>query len=190
MNNLERKVEELVKELEQKEREQEEVLRLSREIVRNCSKAIKNIHSNEMKKNERIELQIKENLDKILKYRDKFGAIVDHAIQEYCEMEIMQYIKVNLVNFKELPTNEDLKCPLEPYFMGLLDVFGELRREIIEALRKDKKDEAEKYFRIMEEMYETLLPIKFSESLMPGFRKKQDVARMQLEGARSELLRR
>lgn len=189
MKKLEEQVEIFTSELEKKEQEQDEVIKKMRELVRECSKAIKNLHSNEIEKNKEIRLKLKKEIKDILKYRSDFKANVDHIIQEYCEMEIISYIKEKLDKINEIPTNEDLNCPKEPYFMGLLDVFGELKREIIESLRKDDKKSAEKYFEIMEKLYELLLPIRFSDSLLPGFRRKQDVARMQLESARSELLR-
>ena len=49
--------------------------------------------------------------------------------------------------------------------------------------------EAERYFELASGIYEELLPIRFSNSLLPNFRKKQDVARSQVEQARSELVR-
>lgn len=189
MKNLEKSVDALIADLTEKEKQQDIVLQKMREIVRACSKAIKNIHGDEIKKNEDVRKNIKKEIKDILKYRLDFKQNIDHTLQEYCEMEITNYVKENLMNMKELPTNDDLNCPLEPYIMGLLDVFGELKREIVESLRKDDKKSAEKYFEVMEKIYETLLPIRFSESLLPGFRRKQDMARIQVESARSELLR-
>jgi translin len=90
---------------------------------------------------------------------------------------------------KVKPTYSELGMPFEPYLLGLCDLVGELRREMLEMLKKGKKKEAEKYFELMSGIYDELMPIRFSNSLLPNFRKKQDVARGQVEQARSELVR-
>ena len=57
-----------------------------------------------------------------------------------------------------------------------------------ESLRHGKKKDAEGYFQMMEGIYDALLPLRFSNSVLPEFRRKQDVARIQIEQARGELL--
>jgi len=63
-----------------------------------------------------------------------------------------------------------------------------LKREMYESIRKNKKKDAEKYFALMEEIFDALLPLRFSNAILPEFRRKQDVARIQIEQARGELL--
>src|SRR3989338_3016730 len=89
----------------------------------------------------------------------------------------------------ELAGWEELGMPFEPWLLGCCDVVGEFRREMLEMLKAGKKKEAEKYFGMMEAVYDELVPIRFSNSLLPNFRKKQDVARGQVEQARSEIVR-
>ena len=72
--------------------------------------------------------------------------------------------------------------------LGLLDSVGELKREMYESIRKGKKKDAERYFALMEEIFDALLPLRFSNAVLPDFRRKQDVARIQIEQARGELL--
>jgi len=57
-----------------------------------------------------------------------------------------------------------------------------------EALRKNNRKEAEEFFAMMEAIYDELLPLRFSNAILPDFRRKQDVARIQIEQARGELL--
>jgi len=70
----------------------------------------------------------------------------------------------------------------------LLDSMGELKREMYESIRKGRKKDAEEYFALMEEIFDALLPLRFSNAVLPDFRRKQDVARIQIEQARGELL--
>jgi translin len=123
-------------------------------------------------------------LEKIAKYRDHFPNQLDHVYQEYAEARIV----LSVIELKKIPSLAELKVPEVPYLNGLLDVIGELKREMYEALRRGNKPEAEGYFKLMEEIYDELLPLRFSNAILPEFRRKQDVGRMQIEQARGELL--
>jgi len=63
-----------------------------------------------------------------------------------------------------------------------------LREKKIDELRKGNKELASRYYELMKSIYDSTLHIRFANSILPGFRKKQDVARMQLESLASELL--
>ena len=70
---------------------------------------------------------------------------------------------------------------------GFLMQTGELKREMYESLRrKGHRKGAESYFKMMPGGHFTtlLLPLRFSNAVLPEFRRKQDVARIQLEQAR------
>ena len=57
-----------------------------------------------------------------------------------------------------------------------------------ENLRKGDKKEAERFFHSMEWIFHELLHLRFSNAVLPEFRKKQDIARIQIEQARGELI--
>jgi translin len=182
---LEGSVGEICKELKKQEEAQDGLLRLSREIVRGCALAIKAVHAGE-KKNAEKELAGVVKMVKKARGGDRdLEHVVMQAYQEFAEAEILMAV----LEKRQLPTHSELGIPFESYLLGLCDSIGELRREMLEQLKKGKKREAERYFGEMNAIYEAMLPIRFSNSLLPNFRRKQDVARMQVEHARSELLR-
>ena len=76
----------------------------------------------------------------------------------------------------------------DAYILGLLDVVGELKREIFEALRVREIDLANKFFDNMKHIYDTTRSLRFAEATLQGLRKKQDVARIQIENAGNEIL--
>jgi translin len=123
-------------------------------------------------------------LKELSKHYDDFPSQVEHVYQEYAEARIV----LCAIEEKRIPSFEELKVPEIPYLTGLLDAVGELKREMYESLRKGRKDDAEKYFVLMETIYDSLLPLRFSNSILPEFRRKQDAARHQIEQARGELL--
>jgi translin len=184
MSKLEKSIETITKILEKEEREQDELLRLSREIVRGCSVAIKCIHSKELKSCEK-QMAAVEKLVGRMREADGFDNIQLQAYQEYAEARVL----LSIIERKDIPTYEELGITFKAYLLGLLDCIGELRREMLEELKRRDKKKADYYFSKMDELYEALLPLKFSNSILPNFRRKQDVARMQIEQARSEMLR-
>ena len=184
MSKLDSSVGKIVKLLEKGEGEQDELLRLTREIVRGCSVAIKCIHSKELKECEK-QIEAVERMVGRMRKAGGFENITMQAYQEYAEARVL----LSIIGRKDIPTYEELKIPFKAYLLGLLDCVGELRREMLEELKRGDKKKADYYFSKMDELYEALLPVRFSNSLIPNFRRKQDVARMQLEQARSELLR-
>ena len=123
-------------------------------------------------------------LNELSKYRDDFPSQLDHVYQEYAEARIV----LCAIEEKRIPSYEELSVPEVPYLTGLLDAVGELKREMYESLRKSNRKDAELYFELMEAIYDELLPLRFSNSILPEFRRKQDAARHQIEQARGELL--
>lgn len=177
-------VERIAKKLAQRERELDIVLSESRKVVRSCSNSIKAMHAYELK-TARNHLDEAESVLKVIsKYSEGFPAQLNHVYQEYAEARIV----LSAIELKKIPGYAELKVPEIPYLLGLLDAIGELKREMYESLRRGNKHEAGFYFKMMEDAYDELLPLRFSNSILPEFRKKQDSARHQIEQARGELL--
>jgi translin len=177
-------VEGIVSELVGREKEQDGILSCVRGIVRHCSNGIKLIHAGEIAQARKEIAAAQQEIAPFAKTK-KFAYLLEQPYQEIVEAKLL----LAAVEGKKLPTYSELGMPFEPYLLGLCDLVGELRREMLEMLKKGKKKEAEKYFELMSGIYDELMPIRFSNSLLPNFRKKQDVARGQVEQARSELVR-
>ncbi|MFH1284957.1 MAG: hypothetical protein ABIH99_00060 [Candidatus Micrarchaeota archaeon] len=173
-----------VKSLEERENAQDELLKLTRELVRACSVSIKCMHSKELGEAKKKLAEVESFKQKIDALSTGFKNLIAQSLQEYVEARLFY----SLINDASFPTHLELKVPFEVYLTGLMDCVGELRREMLEELKHGNKKRAEQHFDSMNEIYEATLPLRFSNSLLPNFRKKQDVARSQVEQARSELL--
>jgi len=173
------------KKLSDKESKLDKVLSSNRQTVRHCSNAIKALHAHKMK-DAKVHIKDAEKLlSKIRSYQEEFPSQINHVLQEYAEARIV----LSAVESKKIPTYSQLKVGEISYLNGLLDSVGELKREMYESLRHRRKEEAEQYFEMMEAIYDALLSLRFSNAVLPEFRRKQDVARIQIEQARGELLR-
>ena len=118
------------------------------------------------------------------KFDGEFSYNTKQAYQEYAEAKIFFEIKKK----GSVPSYSAVGVSQESYLMGLMDVMGELKREILESLRENKVKEAEEYFDKMRAIFDGTRSIRFAEAVLNGFRRKQDVARIQIESAGSEIL--
>jgi len=174
----------IVSELEKREKEQDAILGITREIIRHCANGIKLMHSGELKEARKHVLEADRKIAKISKTKE-FDYLLTQMYQEIAEAKVL----LAAIEKKELPGFVELKMPFEAYLLGLCDAIGEFRREMLEQLKSGNKKEAARYFELMSALYDELSVVRFSNSLLPNFRKKQDVARMQVEQARSEIMR-
>ena len=177
-------IEEIEKVLMKKEEQFDKVHVKNREIVRSCSNAIKAIHAKDMNEAKKHLKAAESELSAIEKIAGEFPEQLNHIMQEYVEAQVV----LSAVENKKIPSFKELGANEIAYLNGLLDATGELKREMYEALRKGDKKLAEQYFKMMEDIYDVLLPLRFSNSVLPEFRRKQDIARIQIEQARGELL--
>ncbi|AEA47070.1 translin [Archaeoglobus veneficus] len=180
-------LEEVRKELEELEVAREELIKLTREIRINSTKAIAAVHSgrfNEAEERLRAARDILEKVKEFKKYPEIYYAITHDAMQEFVEAVAF----ANLVSGKEIPEFKDMGIETPPILTGLADLVGELRRYSLDLMRKGEVSEAEKCINTMEEIYSSLITFSFPEKLVPGLRHKVDVARQLIERTKSDWL--
>ena len=166
----------------------EQSLTTSREIVRECSKSIRNIHRNDqVSAKEHIEnAQNKlENLKSISSDVSEIsyaGYVLD-AEREFVEavmfytFEVSGYIEP-FNNFNVHPSS---------YIQGIGDTIGEWRRKALDHLRNLDIKKAETYLAIMEEGMGTLNELDYPDALTGGLRRYADNARSIIERTRSDI---
>jgi translin len=71
------------------------------------------------------------------------------------------------------------------YLTVLLDCVGEIKRLVYDRMRTGRAQDAEKLFATMEEIYGAVYPFAAYDNIVPGLRKKLDVARMLIEDIRA-----
>lgn len=184
MDSLEQDVRRITSTLVSKQKELDSVLALSREVVRDAAESITLIHNGKVVQARR---RIAASGKKVgaLKGAKDYGYIAVQALQEYAEARIMLGIKTT----GKIPSVKEIGVPFDSYILGLLDTVGELKREVIDALRENNVSAAERYLVNMKRIYDSTRSMRFAEAVIRGFRKKQDTARIQIESAASELLR-
>lgn len=174
--------------LEDKNAARERALQLSRKLIRSCSKAIRAVHRGEQS-------NIKSLLDEAQNLaNDLVAALQDYpdlihagytqsALKEFAEASIVHH----LVSGDSLPEPEVLGVGYVPYLGGLAEAAGELRRRILDILRHDELDEAERLLETMDEIYGLLVTIDFPDALTNNIRRTTDMVRGVTERTRGDL---
>jgi len=187
MKNLDKIVDKIEKNIDDKDKIREKALRSSREIIVGCRKAIQNIHQSKMKD---ARTQITKSSKKLQglygltkEYPELYHAgFVENAAQEVVEANCFY----NIMRGKDLPDPDDLQATYSSYLMGLCDLVGELRRTALDNIRAGKPKQADKCLDMMEDIYNVIIRFDYPSGLIP-IKKKQDMVRGMIEKTRGEL---
>ena len=112
-----------------------------------------------------------------------YGGMFSAALQEYSEANIF----LRLVEKSGFISPEDINVPSIDYVLGLADVVGELRRLALDALREGDVEKGVKCLETMDEIYIELLALDEAYMLVPGLRRKNDIARRIIETTRGDI---
>lgn len=184
MDKLDGEIEDISKYLTEKQAGFDKVMTMSRDIIRDAGQAITMMHNDDKDKAQEKLSSMADTVSELKKVDSEYRYHTLQAYQEYAEAFIFAEIK----NKRKIPGIRSVGVGEEAYLLGLMDVEGELKREILESLRADKLKEAEWYFETMKRIYDITRRLRFAEAVLGGFRKKQDTARIQIENAGSEIL--
>ena len=166
------------------EADRDRVMQLSKDLIRMAGKTIALMHAQGpevaagmMSKLKSAKLML-EGSEKGFEYYSL------QAHQEYSEALILH----GILSDRKIPSMKRIGESEGPYLLGLMDAVGELKREILESIRKGDKENAKAYYKIMADIYDSTLHMRFANSILPDFRRKQDTARIQLESVMNEML--
>ena len=160
------------------------VMQQSRELIRAAGKAIAFMHAYGPAKAKKAIAGLRALNAKLSKAEPGLEYYAIQAHQEYTEAIALYFMLME----KRIPSMDEIGEAEIPYLLGLMDVIGELKRESIESIRKGKLEDAKSYYAIMSDIYDSTLHMRFANSILPDFRRKQDVARIQLESVMNEML--
>jgi translin len=166
----------------------ENALAASRKITRNSGDAIKAIHRGEWDNAEKAMAGIRELNDFL---HDSLKGLPELYYSGYVEDAQVELVEVAVLyavlRAEVLPTPESLRVENTAYLKGIGDATGELRRHILDLVRKGRPGEAEKYLDTMDEFYTEMMAFDYPDAIMHGLRKKTDVARSLIERTRGDL---
>ena len=186
--NLDQLESEVRAELDEKFAARELALKNCRKIIQASSKAIRALHRGDLEDADELLAAGRALIDEaeapLSEHRDIYHAgFFYDAVKEYAEAELTKA----LVLKKPLPLPSDLGLHAVPYLKGLGEAVGELRRRLLDQLRKGDLGKAEETFSDMEIIHDLLAALDYPDGMTSSLRRTTDVARSLIERSRADL---
>ncbi len=188
MSSLHNVLEEVKKDLLQKNSIREETHENMRKTTSLSKQAILLIHQ---KKYAEAETYITQATQKIANLKEQakqypeivYGGMFSAALQEYSEACIF----FTLIKESRFVTPAEIGVPAVDYALGLADVIGEYRRLALDNLREGEVKKGEQCLQVMDEIFIELLALDEAYMLVPGLRHKSDTSRRIIEATRGDV---
>jgi translin len=188
MNNLEAITERLQADLETKNAIRDQALSGSRSLTRCCANTIRAIHR------ETWDEAISGLGEAKAAAHTLMASVHDHPdlyhsgyVQDALKELVEACVTFALVRGEPLPTPETLGVISATYLNGLAEAASEMRRTILDIIRLDHRDEAERLLEAMDAIYGTLMTFDFPDVITGGLRHRVDSLRGVLERTRGDL---
>jgi translin len=166
----------------------EKAMPLSREVIRLASQTIRAVHRHEYDAAWRSLAEARKILteaNKLLKSCIELPNthFVWDAEKEFAEANIT----LNLILGENIPTPDELEVNNAAYLNGMAEGASELRRYLLDSLRKGDYSRGEELLGDMDDIYNVLVTMDFPDSITGGLRRTTDALRGVLEKTRSDL---
>jgi translin len=187
-DNLEDIAEQVRRDFTELDAAREKVLPGCREVIRNCSQSIRAVHRQEFERAVELLKTARKLLSEAEQTVADYNALSNtgffrDAQKEYSEGSIL----LSVVNGKPMPSPEELGVDNAAYLNGLGEAVGELRRYLLDSMRRNDVSRGEELLRVMDDVYSVLVTIDFPDAITGGLRRTTDMVRGVLEKTRSDL---
>lgn len=188
MENLDDIAERIRQAFEAKNTARDEALRRSRELIRRCANTIRATHRAEFEEAGQLlataHQAAAELVECVADYPDLYYAgYTQDALKELAEASITYA----LITDRPLPDPDELEIEYAPYLNGLGEAVGELRRHVLDIIRRGQTERAEEMLAAMDDVYAVLVTMDFPDAITRRLRRTTDVVRGVLERTRGDL---
>jgi translin len=159
-----------------------------RRAVRYAGSAVRSVHGGDARRWEEMKGRSEDALREAQRALSAHPAVAYAGFLQDAEKEFSEAVLTRaLVDDKALPTWHDLSVGLGPWLNGLCEAASELRRQVLDLLRRGEPGEAERLLGAMDSAYELLMGIDYPDAITAGLRRNTDALRAVLERTRSDL---
>jgi translin len=187
-DNLDSIAEQIRKDFTTKDETREKVLPLCREVIRHSSTAIRAVHRQEFEAANGLLKSARQLLSEaeqtVASYSQlRYTGFFHDAQKEFAEASIT----LALITEKKAPAPDELNVNFTAYLNGLGEACGELRRYLLDSIRRDDLSRVEELLTAMDDIYNILVTMDFPDAITGGLRRTTDMVRGILERTRSDL---
>jgi len=171
-----------------KDAAREKVLPLCRESIRYSSNAIRAVHRQELDQARALLQSARALLNKANQAIDTDNELGRTGYFRDAQKEFAEgSITLALVTGKQPPDPDELGVDSVAYLHGLGEAVGEIRRYLLDSMRKGDLSRGEEFLSAMDDIYNILVTIDFPDAITGGLRRTTDMVRGVLERTRSDL---
>ena len=166
----------------------EKALRSSRQVIRYSADAIRAVHRQEPGRARQLLDSAHELVRELSHDLARHGKLLHSGFIHDAQKEFAEgSITLALIAGNDLPKPKALGVSYAAYLDGLGESVGELRRYILDSLRRDDFSRCEELLILMDEIYGILITMDFPELLTHGLRRTTDTIRAIIERTRGDL---
>ena len=177
-----------IEQLTTRNQAREQALSVSREVIRFSANAIRAVHRGQFDQARDLTAHAGRRLQETESIRQHnpeifFAGFLADARKEFCEANVT----LAVISEGAIPLPQDLGVDPAAYLNGMADVIGEIRRYILDELRRNSFDRCQELMDVMDEIYSILVTVDFPEGVTGGLRHSTDNMRAVLERTRGDL---
>ena len=174
--------------LEFKHRAREITLPASRKVIQACSSAIRAVHRREFHEAREliaVAAAYLSEADAALEDQPdvRYSGYMHDAKKEFAEANLT----LAFVADNPIPSAAEIGVEVQAYLNGMSEAASELRRQVLDCLRREEGDEAERLLAVMDAVYGLLITIDYPDALTGGLRRSTDALRGVLERTRGDV---
>jgi len=171
-----------------KDAAREKGLSLSRDVIRNSANAIRAIHRGEYEQAEALVAQSATMIQQISKtLRDHPGVMHAGFFQDAQKEHAEAQITMALIRGEAVPDPDRIKVEYAAYLGGLAEAVGELRRHVLDRVRREDSAWGEEMLATMDDIYYQLVSFDYPAAISGNLKRTTDVTRSILEKTRGDL---
>lgn len=186
--NLPEIVEAIRQEFTQINELRDKTLQQSRTLIRSCANSIRAIHRHEWPEAEAALGQARADAEAMVKPLANYPTLYQAGYTQDALKELVEaHVVYATVRGRAWPTPTELYVTGATYLKGLSEAASEMRRFVLDLMRRGQVLEAEPYLEFMDEVYSLLITVDFPDAITDGLRRSTDVLRNVLERTRGDL---
>ncbi len=187
-DNLESISEQIRLSLAAKDAAREKALPICREAIRYCSQSIRSIHRQEFDEAAKLLGSAKDLLNEAERALADSPDVINTGFLRDAQKEYAEGMALlALVTGRPTPAPTELGVDSAAYLNGLGETVGELRRYLLDGMRRGDLSRGEELLGAMDDIYSVLVTMDFPDAITGGLRRTTDMVRGVLERTRSDL---
>lgn len=188
MNDLQRVADQIRERFDARMVGREIGLTSSRAAIRFCANSIRAVHREDWDLARELQAHARAELDKAQQAMKPFPEIYHAGFLHDAEKEYAEALSTfAVIRGEPVPGPEECGVGDGAYLNGLSEVIGEIRRHLLDVIRRGDLERGERLLESMDDIYNILVVMDYPDAVTSGLRRSTDVARSIMERSRGDL---